>query len=277
MKAVSNSMFAIGCASAVVMIFLVWYFYPFYALGLYEGFEFTEFELKHIGEFGDAFGGINALFSGLALCFVALTLFFQSRELRATIKEVRGQKEAILAQNETLHRQSFDSAFFQLLGAQETTRNDIRELDGQVWITGRPALELIMERLRRGNNKRQWDGISQDATKSTVEAIYKEFWLRYRRALGPYIGNIDSTLRLIDATDGIDKESYVRIVRNLLSHAERTIIVYHCLYIGESDPFTDLVVQLNLFGEFPMDVLLDGHHREFARIIFGDIFNIDES
>src|SRR5688572_22874865 len=74
------------------------------------------------GPFGDAFGGVNALFSAFAFAGIIYTILLQRKELRyqrwelhATRAEIAGQREQMVTQNATLLKQQFDSAFFQLL------------------------------------------------------------------------------------------------------------------------------------------------------------------
>ena len=45
------------------------------------------------GQFGDTFGGLNALFSGLAFAAVVVTLLTQREELKLQRKELRLQRE----------------------------------------------------------------------------------------------------------------------------------------------------------------------------------------
>ena len=72
-------------------------------------------------EWGESFGGINALFSGLAFACMFWAVYFQIKELQFqrielqnTRKEIKGQKEQLSLQNKTLRRQNFESSFFQL-------------------------------------------------------------------------------------------------------------------------------------------------------------------
>jgi hypothetical protein len=64
------------------------------------------------GTWGDSFGGLNALFSALGFTAVLLTLIFQS--------------QALQAQAADLHRQRFESSFFELLGLLRELRKEVR-------------------------------------------------------------------------------------------------------------------------------------------------------
>lgn len=56
-------------------------------------------EMEERGQFGDAFGGINAVFSGLALCGVVTALYFQAKELALQRQQLREQQELGLAES----------------------------------------------------------------------------------------------------------------------------------------------------------------------------------
>lgn len=79
-------------------------------------------EPKGPGEFGDMFGGINALFSGLALVGIVFAILLQSRELELqrmeleeTRKELKGQKEQLKEQNKTLRMASIHQVLVDLM------------------------------------------------------------------------------------------------------------------------------------------------------------------
>ena len=74
------------------------------------------------GQFGDMFGGVNALFSGLALAGVVVAIILQKNELELQRKELEDTrevlnmtKEAHVEQMKTLKLQQFENTFFKML------------------------------------------------------------------------------------------------------------------------------------------------------------------
>ncbi len=83
---------------------------------------FFDKPLEGPGEFGDMFGGVNAIFSELAFIGVIWAILLQKeelglqrQELKDTRQELAGQLEL---QNSTFKRQAFDSVFLQMISLQ---------------------------------------------------------------------------------------------------------------------------------------------------------------
>lgn len=68
--------------------------------------------LTRKGQFGDSFGGVNALLSGLALIGVTVAIILQRHELK-------NQKEEMEEQRKTMQKETFERTFFQLLNILE--------------------------------------------------------------------------------------------------------------------------------------------------------------
>jgi hypothetical protein len=56
------------------------------------------------GQFGDLFGGLNALFTGLAFAGVICTILLQSNELKLQRDELKLQRDELRLNREELHR-----------------------------------------------------------------------------------------------------------------------------------------------------------------------------
>ena len=106
---------------------------------------------EHIGQFGDTFGAINALFAGLAFAGVIWAIVLQReelglqrKELELTRAELKGQKEQLQAQDRTLQKQNFESSFFQLLRFHSEIVNSMQFRNQE----GRESLGQILLRLK---------------------------------------------------------------------------------------------------------------------------------
>jgi hypothetical protein len=60
---------------------------------------------EHRGQFGDMFGGLNAVFSGLAFAGVIYAILLQRRELAMQREEMRMSREELAAQNQLITAQ----------------------------------------------------------------------------------------------------------------------------------------------------------------------------
>lgn len=98
---------------ALVMALIVWAAYGDLSVGFASYFtEDPSIDLAHAGSWGDSFGAFNALVSMLGAGAVVATLLVQLR--------------AIKAQQHDLHRQRFESSFFELLRLLRELRAEMR-------------------------------------------------------------------------------------------------------------------------------------------------------
>ena len=106
--------------------------------------------MEERGTFGDMFGVANALFSGLAFAGVLFAIFLQredletqKKQLELNRKELEAQGRRLDEQYNTLRRQAFEGAFFQLvrLHAEMVTSMAIMS-DGNV-IRGRECFQIL--------------------------------------------------------------------------------------------------------------------------------------
>ena len=105
-------------------------------------------ESTKIGEFGDLFGGLNALFSGLAFAGVIITILMQMQELKenrevmkASVKEQKESQEALNKQLESMRISSRIDAFSSYMNnTKGTDDNDKYEI-------AKKALKLLTEEM----------------------------------------------------------------------------------------------------------------------------------
>ncbi|MFP5004472.1 hypothetical protein ACLFLN_00950 [Acinetobacter pittii] len=101
----------IGILSALIIIFIVWYFFPDFLQYVDQTFthqsnleNLKRHGLEKIGEkfgtFGDSYGSLNTLFSGWAFALLLISLFMQRKELQEQRKELSAQREEISKANE---------------------------------------------------------------------------------------------------------------------------------------------------------------------------------
>jgi len=74
-------------ASVAVVVVALWLGYWQWIISYFE-------DWSHRGQFGDMFGGLNALFSGLAFAGVICTILLQGKELKLQMEEIKEQRIA---------------------------------------------------------------------------------------------------------------------------------------------------------------------------------------
>lgn len=221
------------------------------------------------GEFGDMFGGINALFSGLAFVGVIYAILLQRRELQLqreelghTRAELRGQKEQLEAQNRTLLQQTFDNAFFQMVALhhQLVGTVDLREdsADANATTVGRDCFVRFYEQLREllQDSTRFPTG----ATRENVRVAYAELYKHIQADVGNYFRNLYNIIKFVDRSHVADKRLYTNLVRAQLSSHELLMLFYNCLtHLGE-EKFKPLIEKYALLKNMPDDELIDDSH-----------------
>ncbi|HFD2163038.1 TPA: hypothetical protein ACF2EX_003851, partial [Acinetobacter baumannii] len=106
----------IGVIAALIIIFLVWYYFPDFLQWI--NIRFTnQINMSSIkseglekigdkfGSFGDSYGSLNTLFSGWAFALLLISLFMQRKELVEQRKELIAQRDEISKANEIAESQ----------------------------------------------------------------------------------------------------------------------------------------------------------------------------
>ena len=223
------------------------------------------------GQFGDLYGGINALFTAVAFAGVIYTVLQQKTELRLqrdelelTRKELRGQKEVMQRQVDNLEVQSFEGTFFQMLRLHNDILNtfDINLGNRKLNIieTGRDCLKQILEKMSFNGSLKD---ISQ--LKREIEQEYGRIWKTYNGELGIYFRSLYTLVKFVDQSDSANKKLYTNIIRAQLSEQELILILYNCLWLKESK-FTPLVMKYELLKHLPVDQELRDHFLKYQDV-----------
>lgn len=190
-----------------------WLFF-FYVIALIAQVGF--FKMDKVGQFGDAFNILNALFAGLAFAGIIATLrlqlksiAIQQEELRETRKEFRGSREAQEATAQSMAMTIRISALQTLIDATEEDINQCRE--GMISI-GKAYRDNSVHQARR-NNARDYDSTNELAIwiesmtnpSATVSSIQMN--------LDMYDGSLilDSRKRIREFTDSSEKALFIKI------------------------------------------------------------------
>ncbi len=283
---------------ALLLIWLLYGLASYFLLPLLLVYSNTD--TQKIGQFGDVFGALNALFSAFAFAVLIFTMFLQRRELALqreelehTRNEIRGQKEQLQAQNLTMQRQVFESSFFALLGAyQDIVRMlDVRKLDGTLIRQGRDCFEYFFSRsLRRDYLVIKEKGLSgieasradrvrrisdlagfqelvqeRDGVDENVTQAYVSFFLQHQSDVGHYFRTVYHIYRFIDESDLAwqEKQRFARVVRAQLSTYELLLFFYNGLSPYGYEKFWPLANTYEIFQNLDVDLLFDPTHVQY--------------
>ena len=220
-------------------------------------------------EFGDMFGGVNALFSGLA--FVGLIwaivlqkeeLGLQRQELAETRKELKGQKEQLELQNTTFKQQAFDSAFFHMLSLhhQIVSDLDINRTGNAADKNGRDVFVYYYKSLKGKvhDNIQLEDDPAQRKIK-ILESVEK-FITERSSDLEHYLANLQTIYELIENQAQSNKGFYLRVVASQLSSSELLLIFYSVLRDSCKD-FKEIIERSSVFYKLPDSKLIEPEHK----------------
>jgi len=229
-------------------------------------FDWRLFDIKlKPNEFGDMFGGLNALFSGLAFAGLIITILLQREDLRAqkevlelqldqldlqkqeladTRKVLKAQQDEMAEQNKTLRKQQFENTLFSMIDVFNDIVNMITHGNGTAIVTGRNAVKNIYDsnawRLRQHPilNANEWF-VGHDAN------------------FGPYFRMLYNILKFIENSDVEDKQFYSFVVRDQLSMPE---VFFLCLFGMRDDnnkEYKRLIEEYSLLRMLNDDLKLD--------------------
>lgn len=222
------------------------------------------------GQFGDLFGGINALFTAFAFAGLIYTAFLQRDELRLqreelqeTRKELAGQREQLQLQNETFKLQSFETTFFQLLSLHHQIVEALvieRDLRGPVGdYRGRYAFEEFYRLLRLSLSTATHPPRSQAAW-SEIDQKYREVYDEHQSTFGHYFRNLYHIFKFVDQSTGSEKRRYASFARAQLSSFELACLFYNCLSQNGAEKFKPLAEKYTLFKNLPWELLVREEH-----------------
>jgi hypothetical protein len=97
---------------ATAFVIVAWLLWP---LGAYHLAKIYGLSEDKLGEFGDIFGGINALATAAALAAIWWTGRMQQSELRLQRRELKAQREELQETRAVFAKQTFEATFFQVL------------------------------------------------------------------------------------------------------------------------------------------------------------------
>lgn len=209
------------------------------------------------GQFGDMFGGLNALFTALAFAAVWWTGRMQQREMQMQRRELRLQRKALRLQREELAdtrtvmtRQTFESMFFQMLRLSREIRDVMQAPADQV---GASAVRHYAKECRttiegHGNEP------NDDELRRLIGLNYEMFIYdgEAEPYVGPYFRSLFHVFKLINETRFRSdvKARYASIARAQLSADDLVLLAANaCSDVGSG--FRQYIEKFGLLKHYP--------------------------
>lgn len=211
----------------------------------------VNWEPSTIGQWGDSFGALNALFSALAFVAVLFTLKQQRDDLAR-------QQRQIFNAEQNQHRQRFEDNFFQLLGVIRENRQDVRFINSDEYLQANPkatkrnkhghqAFRAAYREMRYWIRKEKRLGGSLD--RQQLSELYAEkVHSRYESTLGAYFRLVYETLDRVERDAHLsarEKDEFGNLVRGQMTSFEASIAGCNALNDFAKD-FERLVVRFRL-------------------------------
>lgn len=215
--------FAIAVFSTALVLWMWWW-----TVGAkWVAGRFEAKQLETLGQLGDLFGGINALFAAFAFAGVAVAAYYQHLSLNLLSAEAQRATERHA-------RESFEPLFFKLLERVSRPSNVAPPpQESGTLLAGDDAFGTSVEVLRRQFIKSPWFLATLMEPEQTVIPFpdyYERLYVFNEHLLGPYFRAQYHVFKLIDRAQVSveDKVEYANIARASLSTDELFLLALNC-------------------------------------------------
>lgn len=216
----------------------------------------SEGPTARLGQVGDLFGGINALFAALAFAGVALAALQQAQTTKIAFKQ---SIEATFFSALQLHHRIADSLQFdpdEVAAVQREHRRKSNQpraygpvITADNTVKGREVFDAVLKWIAK-------DRLSQMPTYQATLANYRTIQTEANFFLGHYFRNLYQLLKLVDEDEALDKPSrqkYASILRAQLSADELALLMVNCAYdMVDQGQFLALLVRYRMLEHLPL-------------------------
>lgn len=213
------------------------------------------------GEWGDFFGGVlNPILTFLTFMGLLVTIVLQQTELRETRTEMKRSADALHEQNISLHRQTFEATFFQMLSVHTGIVASIDLVSDEGKVTrGRDCFSVFYTRLNKIYRENIQKANGKHSNEEVLRLSYKLFWKNHQVELGHYFRYLYNVIRFIKDS-GFVEGPYLRLIRAQLSDQEALILFYNCIASEYGKNFKDLAEEFALLDNMPKIRVLQSSH-----------------
>jgi hypothetical protein len=216
-----------------------------FGLGPLLATRFSSTDLARSGQFGDLFGGVNALFTALAFAAVWWTGRMQREELELQRGELRDTREVF-------QRQAFESTFFNQLELLRSVALSFKMGEAQgyaAWDSHANSCHRVL--LSVANTVAAGDNAEY---RRLCDHYYRdEIYVRRESYIGPYFRILYHIFKLIDTQSYLseaDKVSYANLARAQLGSSELVGIALNYLS-NHSENFGPLIEKYGILKHLP--------------------------
>jgi hypothetical protein len=222
--------------------------------------------LKNLGDYGSFVQGpVASLWALSGLIFIYTTFLAQRMQLMQQARELQDQKAQFESQQDSIRRQNFESAFFQLLDLQHKLTMEMRIVirSTPFWRVGSPVVGVGRECFEFLHPiwKAYYDHCS--STKDSRERIlraYEEFYGAHNSSLAPFFTSLYHVFKFVKESEMQNKRNYTSLVRAQLSAYELAFLFYNCL-TPYGKKFSPLVVEFGVLEHLDCRLLLEASHK----------------
>ncbi|MCU7369492.1 putative phage abortive infection protein [Paucibacter sp. O1-1] len=208
-----------------------------------------------LGQVGDLFGGVNALFAALAFAGVGIAAFQQWKSTRIAFKQ---SIESTFFSAVELHHRIADGLRFDrvhVFPAYHQSFEELARLAGTAIpkkgdpVAGRQVFPEVIQAISHG-------GAGTTAYEKLV-SNYEVLQDKHNYVLGHYFRNLYQILKLLDSDDALDaagRQKYASVLRAQLSSDELALLMVNCAdKMVDDGEFRSLVVRYRLLEHIPME------------------------
>jgi hypothetical protein len=253
---------ALAALGTVVLLWFLW--------GIWGVAEFAKHwktgahPIAELGQIGDIFGGVNALFAALAFVGVAFAAYFQNAQLSDVRRQTRLAEEGHI-------KQSFEPLFFQLLSVYRDLAENLHLIYPhplhQQQTVG--PLPVVCDHIRSEMALR-WGIYIQTDDVGFVSQPYEDTYTTNEEKLGPYFRTMYHLFRLIDES-GLpesDRYRFSRIARGMLGKDTLFLLTLNCL-TDRGERFKGLVEKYSLLKH----INKSNTHPTFEQVLAQNFFS----
>jgi len=213
-------------------------------------------ELERLGQVGDLFGGINALFAALAFAGVVVAAYQQGKSTRLAFKQ---SVESTFFSAIEIHHKIVDGLTFQRDKIFDGQYLEMQRLLQSVGMKVQEPRKAVLGREVFG------DVISAISTRGTaaggatmdmVYENYKHLQNRHNYVLGHYFRNFYQILKFLDDDETLDfngKRKYASYLRAQLSSDELALLMINCSgKMVDEGQFRLLLVRYRMLEHLPL-------------------------
>ena len=255
-----DRMRAFGLVGAAMTVWILWALYGVELLAdakwpqvLGSGIE-AEGRTARLGQVGDLFGGVNALFAALAFAGVGIAAYQQWKTTRLGFKQ---SIESTFFSALELHHKIADGLSFErdrIFPSNYDIAAGIHH-----WV-GKPQPERAPPARGRQVFVEVIKSISGSGNESSCEALigkYRVLQNEHNYVLGHYFRNLYQILKLVDGDEALDtvgKQKYLSILRAQLSSDELALLLVNCVdKMVDDGEFRTLVVRYRMLEHIPLE------------------------